>query len=140
MRPHRANFTTFLCCVIASLAAAALIVTAVRIELLNAEAGHILPRMSELRGTGETAKWRSHSDPTTSAESAQNQLRGIVSTWGLAQYPFALATTFFALFILHRSARRGGAPIAIIATAILLIALAAIALAIYRGYWSSLGW
>ncbi len=140
MRPHRANSTTVLCCLVASLTAAALNVTAVRIELLNADAGHILPRMSELRGTGELVKWRSHPNPTTPADIAQNQLREVVSTWGLSQYPLALATMFFALFIPYRSARRGGIPIAIISTVVMLIALAAIALAMYRGYWSSLGW
>lgn len=140
--PHRtrASITLSLCCLAACLAAAVLIATAVRIELLNIEAGHVLPRPAETRDTGELVKWRLHASPTTSAEVAENQLREVVRTWGLAQYPVALAIVLLALYILYGSAWRHKIPIAVFAVAVMLIAHCAIGLAAHRGYWSSLAW
>jgi len=98
---------------------------AVRIETQNAAAGYYLPRRDE------PGKWR------TSHENApRNQLRKLVSTVGLWQYVFA--PLLLALAGIHM-ARRHTSWQRWLGVGSGIAALGALSLALYRGYFSSLG-
>ena len=100
--------------------------TAVRIEQLNAKAGFYLPRNDE-DGTWRTSRMN---------DTPHDQLHGLVSGIGLLQY--LLAPSVVALGVAQSvttrrvAFRRFGACAAI-------VGMAAWALALYRGYFSSLG-
>ena len=104
------------------------LIVAVRIEQVNAEAGYYLPG----RHGDAIGKWR-----ISGENSPRDRLRGLVSGYGLWQYPLTLLLVLSSICICVRTAsmlRRG--------TAICmgLIGLVALGLAIYRGYFPSLGW
>ena len=100
-------------------------VSAVRIERLNAEAGSYLPRHDD------DGKWRGSSDDTP-----RDQLRELIGGIGLLQYLFAPLLVGLSVFHL---ARRESATRRVIAMCGGAVGLAALALAFYRGYFSSLG-
>lgn len=138
------------------LIAAIIVITAIKIEILNANAGSILP-WTYFESMGGNQKWRQlpwttksrwievFGEPPPADEStmheqiararANNKLRDIVSTWGLAQYPlsFGLASSSI-WFLLSTKSRRLQFPNA----SLLLIACAAFSIAVYRGYFTSL--
>ena len=105
----------------------ALWVTAVagRIETQNAAAEYYLPRRDE------PGKWR-----TSRENTPRNQLRKLVSTVGLWQYLFA--PLLLALAGIHM-ARRHTAWQWWLGLGSGVVGLGALSLALYRGYFSSLG-
>ena len=146
----------------------AVVSIAARIEVLNHRAGGVLPR-AEYRNSDPAQglvkwrtspittpeRWREASGPrdakgvpidrslthterremekTIAQNRANNQLREIVGTFGLLQYPLvAVLLTAGACRVLGRRRYTGGA--------MLLAAVGAGGLMIYRGYFSSLGW
>jgi hypothetical protein len=67
------------------LLAALVLHTAVRIEILNAQAGYYLPRQDrQLDGTFADGKWRVSLENTP-----RDQLRSVVQTYGAIQYVMA---------------------------------------------------
>jgi hypothetical protein len=103
-------------------------IVAVRIELLNAEAGYYLPGRH-----GDTiGKWRISAD-----DSPRDRLRGLVSRYGIWQYPLTVVLVFSSFFICVSSASMVKRWTAVCTG---LIGLAALGLAIYREYFPSLGW
>jgi hypothetical protein len=102
------------------------VVSAVRIERLNAEAGYYLPRHDD------DGKWRISRESTP-----RDQLRGLVSSIGLLQYLFAPLVAGLAAFHLSR---REPAARRLLAACSGVVGIAALGLAFYRGYFSSLGW
>lgn len=107
-------------------------VTAIRLESLNAKAGNFLPRQD-----AEGGKWRAVFPPSTQVEYAQNQLRSLVGSIGILQYPLTLAACLLAFVEIENriSVRRS-----LFAVACGLAAVTALVIAIYRGYLTSLGW
>lgn len=101
--------------------------TAVRIELLNAQAGYYLPR-----GHDGDGKWRVSLWP-----SPRNELRGLVGSAGLLQYVLAPILMIASLQLLLRAPRL---PFCIPAIFGICIGAAGLMLAIYREYYPSLGW
>ena len=101
-------------------------VSAVRIERLNAEAGYYLPRHDE------EGKWRVSREGTP-----HDQLRGLVTNVGLPQYVFAPLVVGLSAFYLSD---RESATRRLLSACSGVVGLAALSLAFYRGYWSSLGW
>lgn len=123
------------------LAATAIIfITTLRIEFLNAAAGHLLPR-TELHGDGTLTKWRLPATSVTPQQSAEIRLRAVVASWGLIQYPLSIATLAFAVVGIFNPARRHRPAYAFAADLVAgLIAAACFVIACMRGYGSSLGW
>ena len=106
--------------------------TAVRIEILNAQAGYYLPRQDrQPDGTFADGKWRVSLENTP-----RDQLRGVVQIYGIMQYVTApLLFAVAALVVLKAKiiwARALGATGA-------FVAVIALWLMFYREYWSSLG-
>jgi hypothetical protein len=101
-------------------------VSAVRIERLNADAGVYLPRHDD------DGEWRVSRDGTP-----RDQLRRLVSSIGLLQYLFAPLVV--GLSALHLVRRESGKRRIVVACSG-VVGLAALILAFYRGYFSSLGW
>lgn len=66
---------------------------ATSIEVANVAAGNYLPRRSESIDDGRITKW--HIDQNNAS---RNDLRHLVETVGLLQYPFALVVLGLALF------------------------------------------
>lgn len=121
-------------------ATAILLTTTLRVEHLNAAAGHLLPR-TELHGDGTLKKWRLPATSATPQQSAEIRLRAVVSSWGLIQYPLSIATLAFAAVGIFNPARRHRPAYAFAAGLVAgLIAAACLAIACMRGYASSLGW
>jgi hypothetical protein len=143
--------------VCAVLAAVALS-TCVRVEWLNARAGHYLPRLPQDTGPWRqmpetqasfrlvqrtfdpTLAWRPLSPEEHRAVrqfAARNRLRDLVASWGLVQYaivPLVLAWSA-SVFLRPRT------PITIIVAALCgIAALACAASMFHRGYLTSLGW
>jgi hypothetical protein len=106
--------------------------TAIRIEILNAQAGYYLPRQDrQPDGTFADGKWR------VSLENApRDQLRRVVQTYGIMQYVMAPLLFAVAALVALKSkiiwARILGA------TGVFVGVIAAW-LMFYREYWSSLG-
>ena len=113
--------------------AAVVIQTAVRIEVLNVQAGNYLPRKDRNPdGTFTDGKWRA------SLESIpRDQLRSLVQTWGLMQY--LLAPLLLILSVLGSVTSRRLWPRAVGALSA-FVAVIAISLLLYREYYQSLGW
>lgn len=111
---------------VAGILAAWVLASAVRIELLNIAAGYYLPRRDD-DGT-----WRISKKPTP-----RNQLRGLVERVGLPQYLLAPTLIAFAGFCFATAKARGQRLFAVAGIAIGVIAWL---LALYRGYFTSLGW
>jgi hypothetical protein len=102
--------------------------TAVRIELLNARADFYLPR----RDDGADGQWR-----VSLQNMPRDQLRGLIMSAGLLQYLFASLVVGLAIF--HISRRESGRR-RWLAFCSGVVALTALSLALYRGYYTSLGW
>ena len=98
---------------------------AIRIETQNATAGYYLPRRDD------PGKWRMSRE-----NMPRDELRTLVSTVGLCQY--LLAPVLMALASIHitRRDRLWQRWLSIVSA---LLALVALSLAFYRGYFSSLG-
>ena len=99
---------------------------AVRIETQNAAAGYYLPRRDE-----EPGKWRMSRENTP-----RDQLRGLVSTIGPLQYLLApLLMALAPIYLTGRStlSRRW------LGVSSGVVGIVALSLALYRGYFSSLG-
>lgn len=113
--------------ILAVMVGVALWVTAVaiRIESQNATAGYYLPRHDE------PGKWRMSAE-----DLPRDQLRTLVSTVGLCQY--LLAPPLLALAGIHM-ARRHTAWQRWLGIGSGVAGLGALVLALYRGYFSSLG-
>ena len=106
--------------------------SAVRIEVLNFRAGNYLPRIDrDADGTLADGKWHVSNDNTP-----RDQLRGLVETYGLMQYVLAPLLLIISVVVLFNSSRSW---MKIAATMTLVIAVVAIHLTFYRGYYSSLG-
>ena len=106
--------------------------TAVRIEILNAQAGSYLPRQDrQPDGTFADGQWRVSLENTP-----RDQLRRVVQTYGMMQYVMAPLLFAVAALVARKSkiiwARVLGA------TGV-LVAVIALWLMFYREYWSSLG-
>ncbi len=101
-------------------------VSAIRIERLNAEAGHYLPRHDQ------DGKWRISRENTP-----RDQLRGLIHSVGLWQYLAAPGVVGLAA-ILYVTRQRSPV-IASVAVVCGMVGGAALVLAFYRGYFPSLG-
>ena len=113
--------------------AAVVIQTAVRIEVLNIQAGNYLPRKDRNPdGTFTDGKWRASLENTL-----KDQLRSFVQTWGLRQY--LLAPLLLILSVLVSVTSRRLWPKVAGALSV-LVAVIAISLLLYREYYQSLGW
>lgn len=117
-----------------------LVVTAARIEQLNHLAGNLLPHAVEFRDDGSLVTWRVSSAPSTPREATESALRSVVSTWGLAQYPLALAVIVSAAVSRAINPQHRSRPRLILCALAVVIAFASLWLANSRGYFSSLGW
>jgi hypothetical protein len=107
--------------------------TAVRIEVLNFQAGSYLPRKDRNPdGTLADGKWR-----LSLENSPRDKLRALVETFGLLQYLLAPLLLIFAIIVLLKSRRSW---IKIGAMLSLLASTCAMSLALYREYYQSLGW
>ena len=105
---------------------------AVRIEVLNFRAGNYLPRTDVMAdGTLEDGKWRVSGD-----NSPRDQLRALVETYGLMQYFLAPLLLIISIVVFFNSRRSW---MKFVATLAVGVAVAAIHLTFYRGYYSSLG-
>jgi len=107
--------------------------TAVRIEVLNFQAGSYLPRKDRNPdGTLAYGKWR-----VSLENGPRDRLRALVETFGLLQYLLAPLLLIFAIFVLLKS-RRSWVKIG--ATLSLVVSTIAMSLTLYREYYQSLGW
>ena len=103
------------------------------IEVLNARAGGYLPRR-DISEEGNN-KWRVAPGPKGQAES---EFRDFVSTWGLAQYLIAPGGLAMGVFV--AMGRRDARAHRVVGIAAGLVSAACVAMMLYRGYFSSLGW
>jgi hypothetical protein len=107
-------------------------VVAIRIEQLNAATDYYLPRKDRRPdGTLADGKWR-----MSRIDSPNNRLRAMVESYGLAQYIFAPLLFFLGLFQFANVKSCGRQATAV---ACAIVGAAAFLLAMYRGYFSSLG-
>jgi hypothetical protein len=107
--------------------------TAVRIEVLNFQAGSYLPRKDRnTDGTLADGKWR-----LSLENGPRDRLRALVETFGLLQYLLAPLLLIFAISVLLKS-RRSWVKIG--ATLSLVVSTIAMSLTLYREYYQSLGW
>jgi hypothetical protein len=125
---------TFIPLVLLFILTAVVFQTAVRIEVLNFQAGSYLPRKDRNPdGTLADGKWR-----VSSLENGpRDQLRGLVETFGLLQYLLAPLLLIFAIFVFLKSSRSW---LKVGATLSLVLSIIAISLMLYRQYYQSLGW
>jgi hypothetical protein len=150
--------------ILASLCTLVAACTAIRIEILNIQAGHVLPRhvpgkWRAIGGFVAVQAWRSseasdRNDPSlttrplTPAEQRQlnayvrrqdadADLRDVVGSWGLLQYPLVLVGLFLAQLLTWAGKstleRRAGAVFS-------LVLVACGVLMFCRSYFGSLGW
>lgn len=106
--------------------------TAVRIEILNAQAGYYLPRHDrQPDGTFADGKWRVSLENTP-----RDQLRKAVQTYGIVQYVIAPLLFAVAAFVALKSKIMWARVVG--ATSV-FVAVVALWLMFYREYWSSLG-
>jgi hypothetical protein len=104
-----------------------------RIEVLNMRAGNYLPRHNRNPdGTLIDGKWRSSQENT-----ARDQLRDAVQTFGLVQYVLAPLLLILSLIAFFKTRRSWGS---VAATLSVFAAVIAISLMVYRDYYGSLGW
>lgn len=107
--------------------------TAGRVEVLNAQAGFYLPRDFAVDG----GKWRQSLYVVTAAENARNQMRDVVGTWGLVQYPLTYGLVVaYGVTLYRRPALRWRMPLVVGA----LATVGCVVLMHYRGYFTALGW
>lgn len=109
-----------------------IVITAIRIEQQNARAGYFLPR-TDMEGKWRMSALRIGGKPIPSA---RDELREMVNSIGIYQYVLAPAAAALGLIIARNSAallRRG---IALLCT---LLSIVCLGLAVYRGYFTSLG-
>lgn len=97
---------------------------AIVIEAKNVEAGSYLPRNMEI----DAGKWRVSREGTP-----RDELRAMIKGIGLLQYPLSILLISLAMF--HLTTRRSILPAAFGA----MTGVIALGLAVYRGYYSSLG-
>ena len=107
--------------------------SAARIEVLNMRAGNYLPRSDrDPDGTLTDGKWRMSQENT-----ARDQLRVTVQTFGLLQYVLAPLLLVFSLAVFFKTR---GSWASVAATFSVFAAAVAISLMLYREYFQSLGW
>ena len=107
--------------------------TAVRVEVLNFQAGNYLPRTDRNPdGTLADGKWR-----VSLENSPRDQLRGLVATSGLLQYLLSPLLLVFAIVVLLKSSRSW---VKVGATLSLVLSVIAMSFMFYREYYQSLGW
>ena len=107
--------------------------SAARIEVLNMRAGNYLPRSDrDPDGTLTDGKWRMSQENT-----ARDQLRVTVQTFGLLQYVLAPLLLIFSLAVFFKTR---GPWASVAATFSVFAAAVAISLMLYREYFQSLGW
>jgi hypothetical protein len=107
--------------------------TAVRVEVLNIQAGDYLPRKDRNPdGTLADGKWRVSLENTP-----RDRLRGLVETFGLLQYVLAPLLLGVAIVVLLKSSRSW---VKVGATLSLVLSVIAMSLMFYREYYQSLGW
>ena len=106
--------------------------TAVRIEVLNAQAGYYLPRKDRNPdGAFSDGKWRISQENTP-----RDQLRGVVRTFGLPQYVLAPLLLTISALASKKSKQRWAKVAGFI---VMLAAVIAIWLMLHREYYQSLG-
>ena len=106
--------------------------SAVRIEILNIQAGNYLPRRDRNPdGSLSDGKWRLSQENT-----ARDRLRAAVQTFGLIQYVFAPLLLIFSLAVFFKA----GGWSRVAAAFSVFSAVVAISLMLYRDYYGSLGW
>lgn len=107
--------------------------SAVRIEMLNMQAGNYLPRRDpNADGTLTDGTWR-----LSEENSARDRLHAAVRTFGLMQYVFAPLLLIFSLAVFFKTR---GSWAGVAATLSVSSAVVAISLMLYRDYYGSLGW
>jgi hypothetical protein len=102
-------------------------ISCVRIELLNAQADFYLPR----KDGGADGAWR-----VSPNNEPRDQLRGLIEVTGLLQYPLAMLLAGLAVWQLSK---RGIKTDKRVVVCCLVVSLVALAMAVYRGYYTSLG-
>jgi len=133
VRLFRSLMRTQIPVVVMFLLTAFVVQTAVRVEVLNFQAGNYLPRTDRnLDGSLADGKWR-----VSLENSPRDQLRGLVATFGLLQYLLAPLLLIFAIMMLLKSSRSW---VKIGATLSLVVSTIAMSLMFYREYYESLGW
>ena len=114
------------------LLAAFVVYTSLRIEYLNVRAGSYLPRHDrKADGSFSDGKWRVSSEYTP-----RDQLRKMVATFGLMQY--LIAPLLLMLSVLTVVRTKSG-WVRLFGSCCCVIALSALTLMYYRGYYTSLG-
>jgi hypothetical protein len=107
--------------------------TVARIEVLNMQASDYLPRSDRNPdGSFSDGKWRISQENTP-----RDQLRGLVQTFGLAQYFLAPLLMMFGIAAFLKS---NGSWSKAAAVACVFVAAMAISLMLYRQYYQSLGY
>ncbi len=107
--------------------------SAVRIEVLNAQAGYYLPRQDKNSdGSFSDGKWR-----VSMNNSPRDQLREVVESYGLMQYLLAPLLLILSIFVIAKSKQVSAK---IFASVSIFVSMAAIYLMFYREYLASLGW
>ncbi len=107
--------------------------SAARIEVLNVRAGNYLPRRDRgPDGSLTDGKWRSSPENT-----ARDQLRAAVQTFGLMQYVLAPLLLIFSLVVFFKTKKSWAS---VMATFSVFAAAVALSLMLYRDYFGSLGW
>lgn len=97
---------------------------AIIIEAKNVEAGSYLPRNMEI----DAGKWRVSREGTP-----RDELRALIKSVGLLQYPLSISAISLAVF--HLASRRS----ILLAAFGVVLGVIALGIAMYRGYYSSLG-
>src|ERR1700754_4491086 len=107
--------------------------TAVRIEVLNIQAGNSLPRKDRNPdGTLADGKWRVSPENTP-----RDRLRDVVQTAGLRQYFLAPLLLILSIVMSLKSIRSWARAAGMLSGSVAAIA---ITLMLYREYYQSLGW
>ena len=122
---------TFIPILIGLLLAAFVTFTAVRIEILNAQAGYYLPRQDKNSdGSFSDGIWR-----VSINNNPRDQLREVIESYGLMQYLLAPLLFILSIFVIATSK-----PVSakVLGSVCILASMAAIYLMFYREYLSSL--
>jgi len=124
---------TFIPILIVLLLAVFVAYTAVRIEILNAQAGYYLPRQDKVSdGSFSDGKWR-----VSMNSSPRDQLREVVESYGLMQYLLAPFLLIISVLVIAKSRSVSAKILGSVCT---FVSMSAISLMFYREYLSSLGW
>jgi hypothetical protein len=83
----------------------------------------------------DPGKWRVAAGPTTPKEEARGELRELVKSYGLLQYPIVLALIIGLPIVLRNDNRRKKLHVVALG-----LTVACGFLMFYRGYFTSLGW